>query len=71
MSRVRAARSPANRFTNRTYLIALVRRARQPGVKFDTMPILEGPQDAHIEATVTKMVNGYQTHPEKCAVSTG
>jgi predicted P-loop ATPase len=46
MSRVRAARSPANRFISRTYLIALVRRARQPGVKFDTMPILEGPQDA-------------------------
>ena len=34
-----------NRFICRKSLIANVRRARQPGVKFDTMTTLEGPQD--------------------------
>ena len=32
---------------------------------------IRGALRAHIEATVTKMVNGYQTHSEKCAVSPG
>jgi hypothetical protein len=36
--------TPLNRALGRKFLIAAVRRVRQPGVKFDTMPIFESPQ---------------------------
>jgi Virulence-associated protein E len=42
----------ANRFIGRAFLIALARRARQPGVKFDTMPIFEGIQDLGKSSTL-------------------
>jgi predicted P-loop ATPase len=36
--------TPLNRQIGRLVLIAAVRRARQPGVKFDQIPVLEGPE---------------------------
>ena len=37
--------TPLNRAIGRLLLVAMVRRAKQPGCKFDFVPILEGPQD--------------------------
>lgn len=39
-----AADTPLNRAIGRIFLIAAVRSVRQPGTKFDTIPILEGEQ---------------------------
>jgi hypothetical protein len=36
--------TPFNRAIGRKMLVAMVRRARQPGCKFDTMPVIEGVQ---------------------------
>jgi predicted P-loop ATPase len=36
--------TPLNRAIGRLWLIAAVRRARQPGCKFDQIPVLEGPE---------------------------
>lgn len=36
--------SPYVRSTSRAMLVAAVRRARQPGCRFDQMPVLDGPQ---------------------------
>ena len=37
--------SPLNRAIGRIWLTALVRRVRRPGCQFDTMPVLEGPEN--------------------------
>jgi predicted P-loop ATPase len=36
--------TPLNRQIGRLWLIAAVRRAREPGSKFDQIPVLEGPE---------------------------
>lgn len=36
--------TPRVRATSRAMLVAAVRRARQPGCRFDQMPVIEGPQ---------------------------
>jgi hypothetical protein len=46
MTHLGAEDTPLNRSFSRKVLVAAVRRARQPGCKFDTMLVLEGPQGA-------------------------
>lgn len=44
-----------HRAVARSFLIAAVRRIRQPGCKFDHMPVLEGPQDAGKSTAIRRL----------------
>jgi hypothetical protein len=49
--------TPLNRAIFRKSMIALVRRARKPGCKFDFLPILEGPQ-GNLKSTFLRILAG-------------
>jgi predicted P-loop ATPase len=52
-----AADNPLNREIGRKVFIALVRRAKQPGCKFDCVLVLEGPQGS-LKSTLVRMLAG-------------
>jgi predicted P-loop ATPase len=56
--------TPLNRTFGRKTLIAGVRRARQPGCKFDTMLVLEGPQGSG-KSTGIRILAGDENYSEQ------
>jgi hypothetical protein len=49
--------NPLNRAIGRKTLIAMVRRVKQPGCKFDNIPVLEGPQGS-LKSTLVRTLAG-------------
>ncbi|MDR0249851.1 MAG: hypothetical protein LBI35_00815 [Burkholderiales bacterium] len=47
--------TPYNRIVGRLWLLGVVKRAYEPGCKFDYMPILEGPQ-GHMKSTALEVL---------------
>ncbi len=59
-----AADTPLNRKIGAIILIAAVRRIRQPGVKFDQIPILEGSQGSG-KSTTLRILAGEEFHSDQ------
>ncbi|MBB5043459.1 VapE domain-containing protein [Shinella fusca] len=55
--------TPLNRAIGRITLVAAVRRVREPGVKFDTIPILEGKQGTG-KSTALRILAGPGNHSD-------
>lgn len=60
---MRAEDTPLNRAIGRIMLVAAVRRVREPGVKFDTIPILEGKQGTG-KSTALRVLAGPGNHSD-------
>ena len=59
-----AADEPLNRAIGRKVLIAAVRRVREPGAKFDTMLVLEGPQGSGKSSAVKLLAGDFFSDAE-------
>jgi hypothetical protein len=59
-----AENTPRHRAYGRKFLIAMIRRARQPGCKFDYMLVQEAPQGAGKSSTAKILANGKLNSPD-------
>src|SRR5262249_47972978 len=59
-----AADTPLNREIGRLTLVAAVRRVRQPGCKFDQIPVLEGPEGTN-KSTAIEILAGQENFSDQ------
>ena len=65
-----AADTPLNRMIGKLTLVAAVRRARQPGCKFDHMTVLEGPE-GKMKSTAILVLAGEENFSDQTILAVG